>query len=462
MTVEYEPAEGQSSEGAVPFQVEEISHQFATQSAPRPVEQSSASCELDVNCYPDWATTAKGTALLSFEKGGESYACSGTLMNTRTNSFVPYFLTANHCISTDAVARTLEAKWFYQKSSCNGAPPSGTFPDPSARPWSPPATRARVTSPCLNSPAFPNGVTFQGWDPAEQPLGKAVTVIHHPNADYKRISFGNLRTDITTPANFYSVQYSAGVTEGGSSGSGLLFRSRHSHRKSEHRSDIHDARRVLRDQALQWRPRQILRILSADSRRVGWTKPRHTSTPPPSGGTNTLTSGEPFTFTLAPVSQPTVLNGKNGFSITVPEGATRLDILMQTITPNVNVDLYARYGQDIGLNSSGVVADYYSQGPGGVEFIFITKGGSSGLRPGTYYIGLGELTTNTEITGKVMAVVATDGARPGNGTPAPDAERRSFPERLTISLSLQWMARRCSPTVRVLPSTSRREPRGWM
>src|SRR5207244_4343709 len=84
---------GEPAEGEVPFRIEEISHQFSAQAVPRPVEQSTAaSCELDVNCYPDWAATAKGVALLSFEKDDGSYGCSGTLLNTRSNSFVPYLL----------------------------------------------------------------------------------------------------------------------------------------------------------------------------------------------------------------------------------------------------------------------------------------------------------------------------------------------------------------------------------
>jgi V8-like Glu-specific endopeptidase len=423
VTVEYQPADGQPADGEVPFTIEEISHQFSAQAAPKPVEQSAAaSCELDVNCYADWAATAKGVALLSFEKDGESYGCSGTLLNTRSNSFVPYLLTANHCISTDPVARTLEATWFYQKNSCNGALPNQNFPRSIGSTLVVTGDKTKGDFSLLKLTSVPNGVTFQGWDPAEQPLGKPVTVIHHPSGDYKRISFGNVTANITTPQNFYWVQYTAGVTESGSSGSGL-----------------YSAPGVLIGTLSTG-------LISATEEGYCAIKPyggthgkfsgfyplirdalegqstSNPAPPPPGGGTNTLTSGEPFTFTLAPVSQPTVLNGKNGFSINVPEGATRLDILMQTITPNVNVDLYARYGQDVTLNSSGVVADFYSQGPGGVEFIFITRGGSSGLRPGTYYIALGDMTTNTEITGKVMAIVATDGTRPpGSGTPPPDA-----------------------------------------
>ncbi len=421
-TVEYEPAEGRTLDGEVPFNIEEISHQFSTQAAPRPVEQSSASCELDVNCYPDWAVTAKGTALLSFEKAGGSYICSGTLLNTRVNSFVPYLLTANHCISTDAVARTLEATWFYQKSSCNGAPPNPNLPRSVGSTLVATGDKEKGDFTLVKLTSVPNGVTFQGWDPAEQPLGKAVTVIHHPGGDYKRISFGNVTPHVDQPPQFYWVQYSAGVTEGGSSGAGLysapgiLVGSLSTGLGSE-TAEGYCAIKPYGGSLGKFSAYYPLIRNALDGQSAGAPL-----TPPPSGGANALTSGEPVSFTLAPVSQPTLWNGKSGFTINVPEGATRLDILMQTITPNVNVDLYARYGQDVSLNSSGVVADFHSEGPGGLEFLFITRGGTSGLRPGTYYIALGEVTTNTEITGKVMAIVATDGTRPpGSGTPPPGA-----------------------------------------
>ena len=41
------------------------------------------------------------------------------------NSFIPYFLTANHCISTQSEADSLEAYWFYQHDSCGVNPGLG-------------------------------------------------------------------------------------------------------------------------------------------------------------------------------------------------------------------------------------------------------------------------------------------------------------------------------------------------
>ena len=53
---------------------------------------------------------------------GGSYVCSGTLLNdSEADTFIPYFLTANHCVSTGTVARTVEARWFWQRASCGNA-----------------------------------------------------------------------------------------------------------------------------------------------------------------------------------------------------------------------------------------------------------------------------------------------------------------------------------------------------
>lgn len=49
-----------------------------------------ASCHLDVNCYPQYASSAGGVVGLSFVgDDGKSYVCSGAMINTRSSNFVP-------------------------------------------------------------------------------------------------------------------------------------------------------------------------------------------------------------------------------------------------------------------------------------------------------------------------------------------------------------------------------------
>ena len=49
-----------------------------------------------------------------------SLRCTGSLLaDFFHDSEIPYFLTANHCVSTASVANTLEIYWLYESSVCN-------------------------------------------------------------------------------------------------------------------------------------------------------------------------------------------------------------------------------------------------------------------------------------------------------------------------------------------------------
>ena len=51
--------------------------------------------------------------------GGGGFECSGTMMNDRVDgNFIPYFLTANHCISSRTEARSIVAQWYYLRAAC--------------------------------------------------------------------------------------------------------------------------------------------------------------------------------------------------------------------------------------------------------------------------------------------------------------------------------------------------------
>lgn len=87
----------------------------------------NASCVEDGSCYDssDWAmleVARKAIANMLFIQGGSGYICTGGLLNdTDTATQIPYFLTANHCISTQAVASTVETRFNYQTATCGGA-----------------------------------------------------------------------------------------------------------------------------------------------------------------------------------------------------------------------------------------------------------------------------------------------------------------------------------------------------
>lgn len=136
-----------------------------------------------------------------------------------------------------------------------------------------------------------------------------------------------------------------------------------------------------------------------------------TAVPPPFGGA-VLTSGRPQSFTLEPVGTATLFNGSLSYTIVVPQGATRLDIVLATSTPNVDIDLFARASSDTTLASGSVVADHRAEGPTGNEQITITAAGAPALRAGTYFISLAMFTTGVHASGTLTATVTTGAIPP--------------------------------------------------
>ena len=77
------------------------------------------------------------------------YLCSGALVSdTDGSTTIPYLLTANHCISTQSAASTLEVFWDYKTASCNGSIPAlARCPGATAPPgWPPGKTRLHLAA----------------------------------------------------------------------------------------------------------------------------------------------------------------------------------------------------------------------------------------------------------------------------------------------------------------------------
>ena len=204
---------------AVTFSVTGLSH-FYRPVSPGVVLQAGE-CENDVTCYSAWANQAAGTARISFVDSGSTYICTGCLLSdSDPNTIVNYFLTANHCVGNATVASTLELYWFYQTATCNGTPPSlssvphtGGGADFLAGSGANDFTFMRLRQ----SP--PANVYYMGWSTASPSGTETLTDVHHPEGDFKRISFGN---QVGSDADFWEVQWYSGVTEPGSSGSPLF------------------------------------------------------------------------------------------------------------------------------------------------------------------------------------------------------------------------------------------------
>ncbi|MCB1805863.1 MAG: hypothetical protein KDJ99_12175 [Candidatus Competibacteraceae bacterium] len=199
----------------------------------------SGSCEIDVACdnsdIPDALIDSVAKIRFSGLTGG-TFLCSGTLLNdTDDSSFIPYFYTAHHCISDQFSASSMDLFWFFQRTSCGGPDPTSVVQQSSGATLLVTGSHADYTLLRLNS-APPAGVGFSGWSTASLHTQTGLVGLHHPSGDIKKISRGDGQgttliydpnEDLGDPddPNFIEITWFSGVTEGGSSGSGLWARS---------------------------------------------------------------------------------------------------------------------------------------------------------------------------------------------------------------------------------------------
>lgn len=203
-----------------------------------PWAKGAGSCNLDVTCYTSWAATSYGVGGVGSVGGNGSFFCTGSLLaDTDGATMIPYFLTANHCIGSQSAADSTEIYWLYQTPYCNGPPPNpATVPRTTGGADLLATTTANAgTDFCLLRlrGTVPSGVSYLGWTSSEAVIGTPTVCIHHPSADYKRITFGDI-TNVPEsslgirPRERYhqsSWRPNLGVTEPGSSGSPLFMES---------------------------------------------------------------------------------------------------------------------------------------------------------------------------------------------------------------------------------------------
>ncbi|MFN7924177.1 MAG: pre-peptidase C-terminal domain-containing protein [Bryobacteraceae bacterium] len=424
VVLEYVPAADAPAE--LPFEIAEIAHMWDSVVEASPRTANALPCELDISCSPEWAARATSVARIAYESDGGSYLCSGTLLNTAAQSRIPYFATANHCISTTAEARSVVAYWGYQSSRCNGPVPSlnslqtslgATLLATAARSQGPDFTLIRLTN-------VPSGVTFAGWVADEVGVGTSVTGMHHPRGDFRRVSFGARIDDVAlrgaAPNGFYSIQWDRGITEGGSSGSGI-FNPNGQLVGTLCCGPKEPPGKTLCDvvPSMDWYGKfsqafPLVRQYLED--RTGGGTGGGGTTPPPANTSGTLlTSGLPTQFSLVEVSQPTLYSGANGFRIVVPQNATRLEINLGADPSVVDVDLFVSRDTPPSVSNGTIVADYKSSGPTGNENIVITTGSNPPLQAGTYFIAVALFTTGKPVNLNLTATVSTAAPAPPSG-----------------------------------------------
>jgi len=196
----------------------------------------SGTCNRDVVCSEGdaWRDQTRSVGRYTITNSGQSFLCTGTLINNIRADLTPYFLTAGHCGVSTATAPSIVVYWNYETSVC-GATPDGSLQQfQSGTSFRATSGSADVTGSDfalvqLDNMPDPNfNVYWSGWDRSDVAPSSGVS-IHHPSGDEKRISIENdplLISDYSSNTNTSNshlqvTNWDIGTTEGGSSGSGI-------------------------------------------------------------------------------------------------------------------------------------------------------------------------------------------------------------------------------------------------
>ncbi len=202
-----------------------------------PAQSTAAgACTVDVVCTINddpvngaaIAERRKSVARMSFMSGGGGFLCTGTLINSPSQQ--DFFLTANHCISTQAEASSIQTRWFYEASTCGGLVGAGVVTLSGGTQLV--FTNQFVDSTLLrlNSPP-PAGTVFAGWNTNVLAVNSPIVSLSHPAGDLMKAAIGSVSVQGSTTGlirlqgyeqQMYGILFSRGIIEGGSSGSGLF------------------------------------------------------------------------------------------------------------------------------------------------------------------------------------------------------------------------------------------------
>ena len=205
----------------------------------------SSWCMININCPEgeNWQTEKKSVCKMLMLVGSGWFMCTGTVVNNTAQDLTPYIATAYHCLSGGEIASIDFSQWQfifdYESSYCEDADPLDTKTLTGAS--------FRAVTPTIGgsdgmllelTTDIPEewGVYYSGWDRRNIVPADSIGVgIHHPQGDLKKFaSLNHLQVGTWPPpreegapnahfrAQFAPTQSGYGVTEGGSSGSGLF------------------------------------------------------------------------------------------------------------------------------------------------------------------------------------------------------------------------------------------------
>lgn len=217
------------------FEIAEVGHMGSRFRAGSTTQQGhcsdNAECVENAECGTNSAVNdAKGAvALILFQSRGGFFICSGGLLaDTDNSSTIPYFLTANHCISKGREASSLETFFDFTAScgttNCQGIPNTATTLGSTIA-----GSNRTSDYTLLVLDQMPGGATYLGWNSAPVAFtnGEDLYRISHPAGSPQAYSEHEVDTSKTTCSSWprgnwiYSHDL-FGATEGGSSGSPVV------------------------------------------------------------------------------------------------------------------------------------------------------------------------------------------------------------------------------------------------
>jgi V8-like Glu-specific endopeptidase len=189
-------------------------------------------CVEDASCHNVGAVadSKKAVAYMEFVSGAWIYMCSGGLIaDSDSGTQIPYFMTANHCISKGGEASSLECYFNYATSNCGGnCPDPGTFPRTIGSSIKDSGRNGDHTLLQLSQNP-PSGAAFLGWNntPIANNNGFKLYRISHPSGAPQAYSQHDVETSFgfcqgMPIGEFIYSQDKVGATEGGSSGSPVV------------------------------------------------------------------------------------------------------------------------------------------------------------------------------------------------------------------------------------------------
>jgi hypothetical protein len=207
---------------------------------------SSEPCNIDIACITNptqaFLDAANATVqLLTTQPGGLSSLCTGTILNDITpGTQIPYLYTANHCLEAEdppyrtvtqmqQIASTINTFFFFDAVACNSLAVPNYVQKFGGTTYLYGDLATDVMFLRLNDWA-PDGAYLAGWDANPFTVTNTpIIVLHHPYGDLKKYTGGvlsggpdPLAAPRSAATGYWRTSYNQGITEFGSSGSGLF------------------------------------------------------------------------------------------------------------------------------------------------------------------------------------------------------------------------------------------------